>query len=88
MAELCPICNEKLKAYTDYMDHILVEEGESCPNKHYEFCYAYGYTDVWIGDEHFSSWDNSPVDVHNKFLSNVKAAEQRMKKLYQESLCR
>ena len=74
MKVTCPICGKELSAYTDYMDHQLVEYGYECPDKHMEDHYAYGGYTLRIFDEIFQ-WDyTTPDDKVRELQSNWELA--------------
>lgn len=49
--EYCAYCGAKLvDVYADRDESNLLESGERCPNGHYDYRYAYGNTEISIGD--------------------------------------
>jgi hypothetical protein len=47
----CPICGLKVETYRDVLDYCgpVLEEGESCPTKHWGWSFAYGNSEFWVG---------------------------------------
>ena len=63
----CPICEKELiTTYRDTLDSwCLMEEEKECPNKHYRYFYATGYTSIFVGKyESLSySYDREPSKI-------------------------
>lgn len=78
MNHSCPICDAELvEVYTDYLEHILCEQGERCPNKCYHYDFAYGGTCVTIGEvETIWSYNESEEEYKIRHAKMEEIIEQ------------
>jgi hypothetical protein len=62
----------------------LCEAGEACPNGHYGYSYAYGFTEFWAGDinNHFADGYSysTPRDVQERIGKAFDAFVTQYKK--------
>lgn len=86
----CPVCDAPMKqTYKDTMDGWLTcEEHEECSAdaNHYSYEFSYGYTTVYVGDNHeeFGMVYSDTAELRTKFESDIKSAVERAKSKLQE----
>jgi hypothetical protein len=64
------------------LEGTLCELHEKCPNKHYFYSYAYGHTEVIIGEQEFSTHHDAPFDMSMRFTHDINAAIKDCREKY------
>lgn len=76
----CPICGTPLVAnYRDYMDYLLMELDQECPNRHYAYNYAHGNSRIYVGEEEFFEHYTDSPERAKATQQALRAAEEKLK---------
>lgn len=70
----CPICRSVLYVEQSVLSGTLCELHEKCSTGHYFYSYAYGHTEVVIGDQEFSIHYDAPYEETSKFNMEMNSA--------------
>lgn len=76
---LCPVCGEVMECSTDYMEHIMLEEHERCPNRCYSYSFVTGATETCIGSVvvHGYYTDDKEEREHQSRVLNMALIHER-----------
>jgi hypothetical protein len=80
----CPICDAEFTRKTFSEEVGLVEEHIDCPNRCYSYCFAYGKTEIFIGD--FMTSYN--CDLPEKDITDIEGAMKVLIDYYRSHKCK
>ncbi|MGG1263824.1 hypothetical protein [Brevibacillus laterosporus] len=84
---LCPVCGADMEYGDDYMEHILLEEWERCPNRCYSYQFNTGSTETCIGNiiVHGYYKDDKKERGHQERIINMALIHERERRKRNES---
>lgn len=79
MQNLCPVCYRKMSTERDCIEGTVCEESIICPNGCYRYEFAYGSTQVFVGEEEFDGHYTDTPDEFRERQNAIKTAIQKAK---------
>lgn len=78
----CPVCGSSCEYDTDYMEHIMLEEHISCPNRCYSYDFVTGSTETRVGDVivHHYYADSEDDRQHQNRIINLSLIHERSRR--------
>jgi len=86
LKQKCPVCGTQLRGREYFEGSNLLEAYESCPHRHYNYSFSYGYTEIWIGTYRMSmSYKDSNkkrnMDAHLYKMAVINYQEKHKEEL-------
>ena len=85
---LCPICDNPLEHYEDYMDYILLESRDECTSCRYLDYYLTGGYQVMVGDVLWQWSYATPQEVRASHYAEIDAAIAKARKAAHDAVTR